>query len=69
MDDKRCIFCGKPLNDGIIILGKRICRDCIVKIKFTKPDSIFYDYYRDCIKKEITKEIIKGEEFIWTDYH
>lgn len=69
MNSKGCIFCGKTLNDGIIILGKRICRDCILKMNDAQPDSIFYEYYKECVKNEITKEIIKGEDFIWTDCH
>jgi len=57
-----CIICGKPLNDGIIISGRGICRHCEEKLMITKLDTDFYEYYKFCIRKSIAQNLLKEEE-------
>ena len=57
-----CILCGKPLNDGIIINGRGICKHCEEKLMNTKVDTDFYKYYMFCIKKNIVQNLLKEEE-------
>lgn len=64
-----CIICRKPLNSGIIISGKRICKCCEEKIVNTQMDTDFYEYYKNCIKKNIVQNALKGEEINCQNYH
>lgn len=64
MESIRCIFCGRPLNDGIIIFERKICKECLLNIQTALPNSLYYDYYVNSIRREITKEILKGEKLI-----
>ncbi len=56
-----CIICGKPLNDGIIISGKGICRNCEEKLVNAIPETDFYEYYKFCIRKKITSNFLRRE--------
>ncbi|BDR63112.1 hypothetical protein K144316041_00460 [Clostridium tetani] len=64
-----CVMCRKPLNNGIMIKGIRICKSC--EEKMIKEDTItdFYSYYVNCIKKYIIYQMIKGEDTKCQNYH
>lgn len=46
----KCFICGKPVYDGIIINGERICKECEKKIIKTDPSEEKYSEYKDKIK-------------------
>lgn len=69
MTRQHCIICRKPLNDGIIISGKGICRCCEEKMINTAIDTDFYAFYKNCIKRSIAPAVIRGEESNWQSYH
>lgn len=69
MKKQECIICRKPLTSGIIVNGKRICKCCEERLTNTKMDTDFYEYYKDCIKKNIVQVILKGEDFRCQSYH
>ncbi|WP_461207034.1 sigma factor G inhibitor Gin [Clostridium sp. DL1XJH146] len=58
---KYCIICGKRLNDGIIINGKGICRQCELMIIQSTSESEDYKYIKGCIKNTIVTKMLKGE--------
>lgn len=60
MQKRKCIICGKPLNDGIMINGRGICKNCEQRVIQAESGTDFYEYYKGCIKKTITKKMIKG---------
>ncbi|MFD3158637.1 sigma factor G inhibitor Gin [Haloimpatiens sp. FM7330] len=69
MNKRTCIICGKPLNNGIIISGRGICKNCEEKIIECDMDTDFYEYYKNCIKKSITQGIVtKGEDLSCQGY-
>ncbi|GAA0743890.1 sigma factor G inhibitor Gin [Clostridium oceanicum] len=68
MKKQRCIICGKPLSSGIMINRKGICSCCEKRIINIKMDTDFYEFYRECIKKNIVPTIIKEEEFRCQSY-
>lgn len=69
MTKQHCIICRKPLNDGIIINGKGICRCCEKRMINTAIDTDFYTFYESCIKRSIVPAVIRGEESNWQNYH
>ncbi|CAM2903540.1 sigma factor G inhibitor Gin [Hathewaya histolytica] len=62
MKKKSCIICRKPLNDGIMIKGRRICSDCEARLIKEDINTDFYEYFKDRIKRSITRYTIKGVE-------
>lgn len=69
MKKQKCIICGKPQDDGIIIYGRRICRCCEQRLINLDSNNDFYNYYKDSIKKTIVQFIIRGEEISCQNYH
>lgn len=70
MKKQCCIICRKPLNDGIIINGRGICKNCESRIINSYRGTDFYDYYKECIKKSVVNPMLKNEECIsCQDYH
>ncbi|MBV4418847.1 sigma factor G inhibitor Gin [Clostridium tyrobutyricum] len=69
MNKKRCIICGRPLNDGIIIDNRGICKLCEERLINVKHDTDFYKYYKTCIKRFIVPLIIREEEWNCQNYH
>lgn len=63
-----CIICRKPLNNGIMISGRGICKCCEERMISTAMDTDFYNYYKNCIKKNIAEAVIRGEENNCQDY-
>ncbi|WP_040209919.1 sigma factor G inhibitor Gin [Clostridium polynesiense] len=59
MVKKSCIICRKSGNDGIIINGKRICRSCEKKMISSEAGNDFYEYYKECLKKDICQFTVK----------
>ncbi|NLM35096.1 MAG: hypothetical protein GX206_06605 [Clostridiales bacterium] len=59
MAKQRCIICRKPLNNGIIINGRIICKPCEGRVVNSKVNTDFYNYYRDCIKKTLVDLLLK----------
>ncbi|NEZ47342.1 protein CsfB [Clostridium niameyense] len=68
MKKQYCIICGKPLNSGIILNGKGICNDCEKRMINTKMNTDFYEFYKDCIRKNLVHTIIKDEEIKCQNY-
>ncbi|WP_373899504.1 sigma factor G inhibitor Gin [Haloimpatiens sp. FM7315] len=69
MNKKNCIICGKPLNSGIIIKGRRICASCEKRIVKCHMDTDFYEYYKNCIKRNFASYMLRGEDLTCQDYH
>ncbi len=69
MKKQSCIICGKPLNNGIIIYGRKICRCCERRLINLNIDTDFYNHYKECIIKALAQSIIKGEEKNCQNYH
>lgn len=69
MEKKSCIICRKPLNDGIMIKGRRICYECEKRLIKEDVNTDFYEYFKDRIKRSIIRYTIKGEEKKCGDYH
>ncbi|MCM8709658.1 sigma factor G inhibitor Gin [Clostridium sp. SYSU_GA19001] len=69
MKKQVCIVCRKPLNSGIIINGKRICKCCEERLVNSDINTDFYEYYKDCIKKNIVQFMLRGEEVTCQNYH
>ena len=67
MKKQTCIICGKPQTDGIIINNRRICKTCEQRIINLKPGNDFYEHYKNCIKKVISKW--RGAEDNCQNYH
>lgn len=64
-----CIICRKPLNDGIMIKGRRICYSCEKRLIKEEMNTDFYNYFKDRIKRTIIHYMIKGEENKCHNYH
>ena len=69
MIKKQCIICGKPLNNGIIINGRGICRCCETRMISTEIDTDFYNYYINCLRRTIVQNLLKGEDLRCHSYH
>lgn len=69
MKKQVCIICRKPLNSGIIVNGKRICKPCEERLVNSEMNTDFYEYYKECIKKNIIQFTLKGEETTCQNYH
>ncbi len=69
MGKQVCIVCGKPLNDGIMIYGRGICRCCENRLINIERDTDFYEYYKECIRKTIVQLVIRGEGANCQSYH
>lgn len=69
MKKQCCIICGRPLNDGIIINGIRMCNTCERNILNIKMNTDFYIHYKNRIKKSIIYTIIRGVNTGCQNYH
>lgn len=64
-----CIICKKPLSNGIMVNGKRICKSCEERLVSAEMDTDFYEYYKDCIRNTIVQAELKGEDTRCQSYH
>ena len=69
MKRQECIICRKPLNSGIMVNGKRICKSCEERLINAEIDTDFYEYYKNCIKKTIVQTELRGEDTRCQNYH
>lgn len=69
MKKQSCIICRKPLNDGIMVNGRGICHCCEERITKADVETDFYDYYMECIKKNLTEPMLRGEDCSCQNYH
>ena len=69
MKRQGCIICRKPLNSGIMVNGKRICKSCEERLINAEMDTDFYEYYKDCIRKTIVQTELRGEDTRCQSYH
>ena len=69
MNKQTCILCRKPLNNGIMINGRGICKCCEEKLINVQIDTDFYQYYKECIKKTMTKYMLREVENRCPNYH
>ncbi|MCY6484777.1 sigma factor G inhibitor Gin [Clostridium aestuarii] len=68
MQKRKCIICRKPLNDGIMINGRGICKNCEERIINSENGTDFYEYYINCIKKTIVHYMIRGVDYKCQNY-
>ena len=68
MKKQSCIVCGKPLNNGIMIYGRGICKCCEERLINLDEDTDFYDYYKECLRKTIVQAVIRGEDIKCQNY-
>lgn len=69
MSKQNCIVCRKPLNNGIMINGRRICNCCEERLINVQIDTDFYQYYKECIKKTMTEYMLRGVKKSCPNYH
>ncbi len=69
MKRQACILCRKPLNSGIIVNGKRICKSCEKRLIKAEMNTDFYEYYKNRIKKTIVQTELRGEDARCQNYH
>jgi len=69
MKNHTCIICRKPLKNGIIINGKGICKSCEGRLVNSQWNTDLYEYYKDCIKKNLVQAILRGEDSDCPNYH
>jgi len=69
MKKQSCIICRKPLNDGIMINGRGICRCCEERITKADVETDFYQFYKECIKKNLTEPMLRGVDSSCQNYH
>lgn len=65
---RTCIICRKPLNNGIIVYGKGICENCEKRLLTIDEETDFYDFYKNCIKKNLVQLISGGVNDNCRDY-
>lgn len=68
MPKRCCIICRKPLDSGIMINGRGICRCCEERMLRTAMDTDFYIFYKNCIRKNIAHAVIREEGNNCQDY-
>lgn len=66
--NKKCIICRKPLDDGIIIYGRGICENCEKRLLTIETNTDFYEFYKNCIKKNVVQLIPRGVSDKCQDY-
>ncbi|SHK51420.1 Inhibitor of sigma-G Gin [Hathewaya proteolytica DSM 3090] len=64
-----CSICERPLDSGIMILGKTICCNCEEKIIQADINTDFYEYYKEKLKKCVINRVIKKERYTCNKYH
>ncbi len=69
MNKHNCIICGKPSNDGIIINGIGICKNCEERLVNSNIETDFYSYFKECIRKSIVQSLLKGADTNCQNYH
>lgn len=65
---QKCVICRKPLNDGIMVYNKGICKNCEERILNDDMETDFYNYYLYCIRKNIVPWILRGEDYRCQNY-
>lgn len=65
---RHCIICKKPLNNGIIIYGQGICKECEERITSLQIGTDFYEFYKSCIKKNLVQVMTRGVSDKCQDY-
>lgn len=65
---KTCIVCRKPLNNGIIVYGQGICENCEKRLLVIDRETDFYDFYKNCIRKNLVQLIPRGVNDKCRDY-
>ncbi|MDP4144258.1 MAG: sigma factor G inhibitor Gin [Bacillota bacterium] len=58
MEKRRCIICGRYLSDGIIINGRGICKSCEQRLVNLELNTDFYEFYKECIKRNVVQSIV-----------
>jgi len=48
---QNCTVCNKEKNDGLNILGKHICQECLNSISQIEINDIEYEYYLSVLRK------------------
>lgn len=65
---RMCIVCRKPLNNGIIVYGRGICENCEKRLLSIDSETDFYEFYKNCIKKNLVQHIPRGVNEKCRDY-
>lgn len=66
--NKECIVCRKPLDNGILIYGQKICENCEKRLLTIEADTDFYKFYKNCIKKNLVQLMPRGVNNKCQDY-
>lgn len=64
-----CIICRKPLNDGIMINGRKLCKTCEERLIKLQVTTDFYEYYKEKIKRSVVHLMLRGERNNCQNYH
>ncbi|MDU1414527.1 MAG: sigma factor G inhibitor Gin [Clostridium sp.] len=65
---RECIICRKPLDDGIMLYGQRICKGCEERLLTLQYDTDFYEFYKNCIRKNVVQFVPRGVNNDCQDY-
>lgn len=66
--NRECIICRKPLDNGIIIYGQRICESCETRLLKIDNGTDFYEFYKNCIRKNLVQFMPRGVNDRCQDY-
>ena len=69
MKNINCIICRKPLNNGIIINSKGICKSCEERMLNMDVENDLYIYMVKRIKNSLVKPILRGVDGSCQYYH
>ena len=64
-----CIICKKPLNNGIMINRKGICRTCEERMLNINSDNDIYNYMVKRIRINLVIPTLRGVDVTCQDYH
>lgn len=65
---RECIICRKPLDGGIMLYGQRICKACEERLLTLQYDTDFYEFYKNCIRKNVVQFVPRGVNNDCQDY-
>lgn len=65
---KECIICRKPLENGIIIYGQGICKACEERLLSMDNSTDFYEFYKNCIRRNLVQLVPRGVNDECQDY-
>ena len=52
-----------------MINGRELCKSCEKRLLNIDINTDFYEYYKECIRKNIVNTTIRGEDIKCQDFH